>query len=182
MGELKDFMEIIVGEFSNERQWQALKEADFPLAEHTNTEVTDKIHHLPADFKGAFLLEENRYTLRGNERKSAHLFSFTWTGKDILMLSYVLPKTADHRVVKTYRDLPDMDFRDLELSPHFTEAHFIPDEQGVWKTHSVTEDNGTEFVLDEVFNYKQLIVDEKKIKNGRMIFGFNEPIVYDRIG
>ncbi|MBS5136663.1 MAG: hypothetical protein KHZ05_14740, partial [Oscillospiraceae bacterium] len=67
MNKLNAFLALLSGNFDNAEQFEAKKadQPDFPYARHVNTVCNDKISHLPADFQGAFLLEESYYTAKG---------------------------------------------------------------------------------------------------------------------
>lgn len=65
MSRLDEFLRLLCGRFDNTRQLEELRRSGspaLPLAEHVNTVCNDKIDGLPADFAGAFVLEESYYT------------------------------------------------------------------------------------------------------------------------
>lgn len=182
MTHLERFMSMIEGQFDNQRQWAIKKDPAFPKARHINTNCTSKILNIPQHFKGQFLLEENDYTLHDKTRRSAHLFSFTEEDDKIQLLSYQVPKTVDKHPVVTYEELPEIDFEDLQPSKQFSVAYFEEIEPNVWKTHSVSKSGkDRQFILNETFTNHQLIVNEKMMKGDKITFGFDEPIIYDRL-
>ena len=80
MSRLDEFLRLLCGRFDNTRQLEELRRSGgpaLPLAEHVNTVCNDKIDGLPADFAGAFVLEESYYTTEGKTHASPHLFLFT---------------------------------------------------------------------------------------------------------
>ena len=82
MSRLDEFLRLLCGRFDNTRQLEELRRSGspaLPLAEHVNTVCNDKIDGLPADFAGAFVLEESYYTTEGKTHASPHLFLFTET-------------------------------------------------------------------------------------------------------
>ena len=71
MSRLDEFLRLLCGRFDNTRQLEELRRSGspaLPLAEHVNTVCNDKIDGLPADFAGAFVLEESYYTTEGKTR------------------------------------------------------------------------------------------------------------------
>ena len=98
MSRLDEFLRLLCGRFDNTRQLEELRRSGspaLPLAEHVNTVCNDKIDGLPADFAGAFVLEESYYTTEGKTHASPHLFLFTEEGEAVKLTSYQLPKAAD---------------------------------------------------------------------------------------
>ena len=85
MTKLNEFMNILVGNFNNSEQFEAMKNnnKEFPYAEHVNSICNDKIVNLPADFKGIFMVEESYYTSGENTHATPHLFLFTEEGEGI---------------------------------------------------------------------------------------------------
>ena len=70
MSRLDEFLRLLCGRFDNTRQLEELRRSGspaLPLAEHVNTVCNDKIDGLPADFAGAFVLEESYYTTGGKD-------------------------------------------------------------------------------------------------------------------
>lgn len=177
----KEFLSYLVGNFDNRQQWEEKKSEDFPFAKHVNTLVTDKIQQLPEE-KMAFLLEENTYLLQGKTKTSAHLFQFIPIDENkIKMYSYRLPKGTDGKVIKTVATFPTINYCELQKSPQFEEAIFERTDEGHWTTHSVSQTGKDRyFVLNECFTPNQLQVDEKIYAHEKLIFGFSEPILYDR--
>lgn len=73
MSRLDEFLRLLCGRFDNTRQLEELRRSGspaLPLAEHVNTVCNDKIDGLPADFAGAFVLEES--TTPRRERPTPH--------------------------------------------------------------------------------------------------------------
>ena len=150
-----------------------------PLAEHVNTVCNDKIDGLPADFAGAFVLEESYYTTEGKTHASPHLFLFTEEGEAVKLTSYQLPKAADGGAA-TYETLPPLKWEDLEISEKFTPALYTLHD-GVWEGGSVSMFSPVlKFTLYERFSQESLEVAETMEVNGKRTFGYDVPIVYRR--
>lgn len=60
MMKIKNFVDLMTGEFDNKEQFMEMKEAgkSFPYAQHVNTVCNDKIKNIPEDFNGIFVVEE----------------------------------------------------------------------------------------------------------------------------
>ena len=197
MSRLDEFLRLLCGRFDNTRQLEELRrsgrktgvaaicsgmaqgDAALPLAEHVNTVCNDKIDGLPADFAGAFVLEESYYTTEGKTHASPHLFLFTEEGEAVKLTSYQLPKAADGGAA-TYETLPPLKWEDLEISEKFTPALYTLHD-GVWEGGSVSMFSPVlKFTLYERFSQESLEVAETMEVNGKRTFGYDVPIVYRR--
>ena len=182
MSRLDEFLRLLCGRFDNTRQLEELRRSSspaLPLAEHVNTVCNDKIDGLPADFAGAFVLEESYYTTEGKTHASPHLFLFTEEGEAVKLTSYQLPKAADGGA-GTYETLPPLKWEDLEISEKFTPALYTLHD-GVWEGGSVSMFSPVlKFTLYERFSQESLEVAETMEVNGKRTFGYDVPIVYRR--
>ncbi len=181
MTRLEEFMEILVGKFNNQEQYEKMKEKGiaFPYAEHVNTACNDKIVDLPNAFKGVFMVEESYYTTNGNTHASPHLFLFTEEKEGIVLTSYDLPKEYDKNTF-TYADLKEIPYADLKKSTKFTPALYQQIEDR-WEGGSVSMFSPImKFTLFERFSKEYLEVSEQMEVNGKRTFGFDEPILYKR--
>lgn len=181
MNKLNAFLALLSGNFDNAEQFEAKKadQPDFPYARHVNTVCNDKISHLPADFQGAFLLEESYYTANGNTHATPHLFLFTEEEGGIRLTSYEIPAGYDKNTF-TYQNLQEIDFRDLKQSEKFTPALYV-EKDGVWEGGSVSMFSPVlKFTLFERFSSQCLEVSESMEVNGKKTFGYDEPILYKR--
>ena len=182
MSRLDEFLELLCGRFDNARQLEELRESGgpaLPLARHVNTVCNGKIAGLPADFAGAFVLEESYYTQEGRTHASPHLFLFTEEGEAVKLTSYQLPKAADGGDV-TYETLPPLSYDALEVSGKFTPALYTL-RDGVWEGGSVSMFSPVlRFTLYERFSREALEVTETMEVNGRRSFGYDVPILYRR--
>lgn len=183
MENLNQFMKILTGHFNNAEQYETMKNSNsnFPYAEHVNSICNDKIENLPADFKGIFMVEESYYTSNGNTHATPHLFLFTEEGSGIKLTSYEIPSGYDKNTF-TYQNLTSIDFHDLKLSEKFTPAIYV-ENNGVWEGGSTSMFSPVlKFTLFERFSEDCLEVTESMEVNGKRTFGYDEPILYKRVG
>lgn len=179
MSKLQDFISILVGEFDNKEQFQEKGNGRFPFAEHVNTICNDKIVNLPDSFEGLFLLEESYYTTNGNTTASPHLFLFTEKEDAIQLESYDLPEGYS-KTTFTYQALKPIDYSLLTPSKKFTPAIYKL-KGDVWEGGSVSMFSPVlRFTLWERFSNDMLEVSEKMDSNGKIVFGFDEPLRYRR--
>ena len=134
MSRLDEFLRLLCGRFDNTRQLEELRRSGgpaLPLAEHVNTVCNDKIDGLPADFAGAFVLEESYYTTEGKDPRLTPSVPLYGGGEAVKLTSYQLPKAADGGAA-TYETLPPLKWEDLEISEKFTPALYTLHD-GVWE-------------------------------------------------
>lgn len=182
MSQLKEFMNILTGEFDNKDQFEQMQKAniEFPLARHVNTICNDKISHLPADFNGFFMVEESYYTTNGRTQASPHLFLFTEEENGIQLTSYEVPAGIDKKTF-TYESLQEINYEDLKPSEKFTPAIYT-ENNGIWEGGSESMFTPVlKFTLFERFSKDVLEVSEKMEVNGKRTFGYDEAILYKRI-
>lgn len=179
MSKLKEFMDILSGNFNNAEQYEARKADNFPYAEHRNTPCNDKITGLPAGFAGQFLVEESYFTANGATHAAPHLFLFTEEADGILLTSYDLPAGYDKDSF-TYANLQPVAYGDLKPSARFTPALYR-EKDGVWEGGSTSMFSPVlKFTLFERFSPAVLEVSESMEVNGKRTFGYDEPILYKR--
>ena len=181
MTKLNEFMNILTGCFNNSEQFEQMKEKglEFPYAEHINTICNDKITNLPKDFNGVFMVEESYYTVNKNTHASPHLFLFTEEKNGVKLTSYEIPTGYDKNTF-TYKNLKEIDYRDLKLSEKFTPAFYF-EKNGVWEGGSTSMFSPVlKFTLFERFSKEYLEVNESMEVNGKKTFGYDEPILYKR--
>ena len=184
MSRLDEFLRLLCGRFDNTRQLEELRRSGgpaLPLAEHVNTVCNDKIDGLPADFAGAFVLEESYYTVGGRTNAMPHLFLFTEEGDCVKLTSYEMPEgyTKD---TFTAAGLGRLDYRTLRPSATFTPALYR--KNGEW-FEGGSESMFTpvlKFSLYERFSNEVLEVSESMEKDGRRTFGYDLPLEYRRTG
>ena len=183
MNKLKNFLEILTGNFDNSAQYNKMQEdgIEFPFAKHVNTACNDKINNLPEDFKGEFMLEESYYTQKGHTHSSPHLFLFTLESEDeVKLTSYELPEGYTNDSF-TYENLKTLDYADLKISEKFTPAIYKL-KGDTWEGGSVSNFTPVvKFTIFERFSKDGLEVSESMEVNGKRTFGFDYPIMYKRI-
>ena len=183
MSKLDDFMQLLCGEFDNREQFEAKQATGetFPLAHHVNTACSDKILGLPDDFAGTFMVEESYYEVDGRKSASPHLFLFTEEKDGVLLTSYDAPEGNDKRSF-SYATMVPAEFSSLRESGKFTPALYR-EHDGVWEGGSDSMFSPVmRFHLFERFSADVLEVSESMEMNGKRVFGFDEPILYKRIG
>lgn len=182
MEQLKNFMEVLTGEFDNAEQYKELQKkgiTNFPFAEHINTVCNDKITNLPQNFQGIFMVEESYYTTEGKTHASAHLFLFTEEEEGIKLTSYEIPDGYD-KTTFAYSKLKNVDYTTLNVSKKFTPAIYQL-KNNVWEGGSVSMFSPIlKFTLFERFSEEQLEVSEMMEVNGKRTFGYDKPILYKR--
>lgn len=183
MSKLDDFMQLLCGKFDNREQFEAKQATGetFPLAHHVNTACNDKILGLPDDFAGTFMVEESYYEVDGRKSASPHLFLFTEKKDGVLLISYDTPEGNDKRSF-SYATMVPAEFSSLRESGKFTPALYR-EHDGVWEGGSDSMFSPVmRFHLFERFSADVLEVSESMEMNGKRVFGFDEPILYKRIG
>ncbi len=185
METLNRFLKNLCGEFNNDKQVNKeleLGESKHPKARHINAICNDKIKNLPNDFNGYFVIEESYYDLGTRQNILPHLFLFTLNeeGK-VVLTSYDLPEGVTKEEFRNNNEELVMDYNNLTKSGKFTPMVYT-EENGVFHGECVSE-FGPDFffTLKETTKENQLIVSEVFRKNGKITFGFEDPIVYDRI-
>lgn len=185
MNTLDKFISFLCGDFNNEKQIkekQELGQQDFPKASHINRVCNQKIIHLPADFKGYFVIEESYYQIGERTNILPHLFLFTLNeaGK-VVLTSYELPEGIRKEEFKSNNPELIIDYRQLKLSEKFTPMIYEETEEA-FKGKSISNfGNGLIFTLEETTSEGHLIVHEVFERNGKRTFGFDEPIVYVKV-
>ena len=183
MKSLEEFVELLSGKFDNSRQFQEMCRSgkeDFPFARHINTVCNEKIKNLPQSFEGIFLVEESYYTVKEKTHGSAHLFLFTQEQETIKLTSYELPEGCEKSTF-TFDSMEGVDYMQLQVSRKFTPAIYRK-KDGVWEGGSVSMFSPVlRFTLFERFSADKLEVTETMEVNGKRTFGYDEPILYERI-
>ena len=182
MSRIENFLKLITGNFNNKEQFDRTQKEGkiYPYAEQVNTVCNDKILNLPDDFQGRYLVEESYYETNGNRHALAHMFLFTEEEDGILLTSFELPEGSDKGSF-TYASMQPVDYTELKKSEKFTPALYT-EKDGVWEGGSVSQFSPVLiFSLWEKFSEDRLEVSESMEMNGKIIFGYDEPIEYKRI-
>lgn len=183
MEPLQELVDLLTGHLDNKAQFEAKEQAgeSFPYARHVNTVCNHKIANLPADFQGLFVVEESYYTTKGSTHASPHLFLFTQEGESVKLTSYEVPQGYDKNTF-TFEQLGEVDYNQLRVSEKFTPALYHKVD-GVWEGGSVSMFSPVlKFTLFERFSPEGLEVTESMEVNGKRTFGYDEPILYKRVG
>ena len=139
MMKIKNFVDLMTGEFDNKEQFMEMKEAgkSFPYAQHINTVCNDKIKNIPEDFNGIFVVEESYYETDGKHHASPHLFLITDSNDGIILSSYEIPKGEDKNTF-SYDSMKNVDYSKLEKSEKFTPALYH-EKDGIWEGGSTSQ-------------------------------------------
>ena len=182
MMKIKNFVDLMTGEFDNKEQFMEMKEAgkSFPYAQHVNTVCNDKIKNIPEDFNGIFVVEESYYETAGKRHASPHLFLITESADGILLSSYEIPEGEDRNAF-SYASMKNVDYSKLKKSEKFTPALYR-EKDGIWEGGSTSHFSPVMiFKLWERFSDSCLEVSESMEVNGKRTFGYDEPIIYKRV-
>ena len=182
MMKIKNFVDLMTGEFDNKEQFMEMKEAgkSFPYAQHVNTVCNDKIKNIPEDFNGIFVVEESYYETEGKRHASPHLFLITDSDDGIILSSYEIPAGEDKNTF-SYSSMKSVDYSELRKSEKFTPAIY-KENNGSWEGGSVSQFTPVMiFRLWEKFSEACLEVSESMEVNGKRTFGYDVPIIYKRL-
>lgn len=185
MKKLELFITKLCGKFNNDEQIKEeikTNNISHPKALHINGICNDKIVNLPKDFEGYFIIEESYYEQGNFKNTLPHLFLFTLTeNNEIMLTSYEIPKHISKEDFKNDNLNLILNYDELEISKKFTPmvykekgeafigesiSHFTPD---------------TTFKLKETIENDIMYVSEVFEKNGKITFGFVDPIIYKKI-
>ena len=183
MKDLKNFTNILCGNFDNSTQLERFKKEGiegYPYAKHINTVCNDKIKNIPSDFEGIFVIEESYYTVNDRTNPMPHLFLFTEENGKVTLTSYEIPEGYTKQDF-TYENIETIDFNSLKLSEKFTPAVYEY-KNCVWEGGSVSMFTPImKFTLFERFSEEVLEVTETIEVNGKRTFGYDLPLEYRRI-
>lgn len=185
MENLKLFLSYLCGEFNNNKQIEkeeAEGKVTHPKAKHINNICNHKIKNLPENFNGFFVIEESYYEQGNFKNILPHLFLFTENSEGkVVLTSYDLPKGVAKEDFRNNNEELVMDYNELEVSAKFTPMtyEFVNNGfEGKSVSHFTPE---TTFILDERTEEGTLYVSEIFKKNDKITFGFEDPIVYNRV-
>ncbi len=185
MENLKVFLSYLCGEFNNDKQIEK-EEKDgkvvHPKAKHINNICNHKIKNLPENFKGFFVIEESYYEQGNFKNILPHLFLFTENeeGK-VVLTSYDLPEGVAKEDFRNNNEELIMDYNELKISEKFTPMTYEFINNG-FEGKSISHFTPiTTFILNERTEEDTLYVSEIFKKEDKITFGFEDPIVYNRI-
>ena len=184
MNKLEIFIKDLCGEFDNESQIN--KELELgnlvhPKAKHINGICNNKIKNLPENFNGYFVIEESYYEQGKFKNILPHLFLFTLNeNNDVVLTSYDIPADISKADFRNDNDNLVIDYNELKVSSKFTPMVY-KEINGVYEGYSVSNFSAeTEFTLNERIEHGKMYVSEVFRKNGKITFGFVDPIIYEK--
>lgn len=186
MEKLNKFISYSKGIFNNGNQIKEEKaatgEVRTPDAKHIAEVCNDKIQNLPKDFNGYFMIDETYYNHGDKVTELHHLFLYTVNeNNQVVLTSYDLPKEIEYKDFINSNDKLTFDYNKLEKNSKFTPIVF-KEENGAFIAESEAE-----FAPGVIFTAKQKNLDGKMYvtevfrKNGEIVSGSEEPIVYHRV-
>ena len=185
MNKLETFINELCGVFTNENQIKeelALGQQKHPKSKHINGICNDKIINLPNDFNGYFVIEESYYEQGNRKNILPHLFLFALNEENnVVLTSYDIPTDISKEDFRNDNENLIMDYEKLKVSSKFNPMIYI-EKDGVYEGKSVSNFTAeTEFTLEEKIENNKMYVSEVFRKNGKVTFGFVDPIVYEKI-
>lgn len=185
MNKLDLFVSKLCGTFDNSNQIKGEMENGkqlHPSAKHINGICNDKIKNLPDGFNGYFVIEESYYE-NGNFKNSLpHLFLFTLDeSNNVVLTSYEIPKNIEKEDFRNDNEKLIINFEDLKISMKFNPMIY-EESNGIFEGESISNFTPeTEFTLKEKIEDDKIYVSEVFRKNGKITFGFVDPIVYEKV-
>ncbi|MCC3867511.1 hypothetical protein [Terrisporobacter mayombei] len=185
MNKLDVFIKELCGVFSNENQIKEemkLGQQKHPKAKHINGICNNKIINLPSDFKGYFVIEESYYEQGNHKNTLPHLFLFTLNeNNNIVLTSYDIPTDIPKAEFRNDNKNLVMDYKELKISSKFNPMTYT-ENNGSYGGKSVSKfTEEMEFTLEEKIENNKMYVSEVFRKNGKVTFGFSDPIIYEKI-
>ena len=185
MNKLETFINELCGVFTNEKQIEselALGQQKHPKAKHINGICNNKMINLPNDFNGYFVIEESYYEQGNRKNILPHLFLFTLNeDNNVVLTSYDIPADISKEDFTNDNENLVIDYDKLKVSSKFNPMVYI-EKDGVYEGKSVSNFTAeTEFTLQERIENNKMYVSEVFRKNGKVTFGFIDPIIYEKI-
>lgn len=185
MSILDSFINHLCGKFNNSEQIsieQKTGKVIHPNAKHINGICNHKITNIPDDFNGYFILEESYYEMGNFKNTLPHLFLFTLNDDgNVMLTSYDMPENIKKKDFRNDNSDLKMDFNTLKVSEKFNPMVYIY-ENGEFKGESLSHFSPvTTFILKETVKDGILEVSEVFKKDGKITFGFEDPVIYKKI-
>lgn len=185
MNKLQIFINSLCGTFDNSNQVKKeleLGKLKHPKAIHINGVCNNKINNLPDNFEGYFVIEESYYEQGNFKNTLPHLFLFTLNeDNNIVLTSYEIPNSIPKEDFRNDNIDLIMNYNELKISSKFTPMIYTL-KDGVYEGKSISNfTNETEFTLTERIENDKMYVSEVFRKNGKITFGFEEPILYEKV-
>lgn len=184
MSKLDVFIKNLCGDFNNEEQ-VAIEAATgkivHPKAKHINRVCNDKIRNLPQDFDGYFVIEESYYQIGERINILPHLFLFQLNeNEQVVLTSYELPEDVKKEEFRNNNEDLIIHYSTLQISEKFNPMIYTEEDEAFIGESVSDFGNGMYFTLKEKTTPTTLEVSEVFEKNGKITFGFVEPIIYKR--
>lgn len=178
---LEELKNDLVGTFDNQEQFEQMSKEEqqhFPFARHRNFLMNPQIEDLPADFAGYYLFEESYYDVHGSSRFKSDLFLIRKSAiSQVELLSVDLPKEARN---KKYEELPKIKYEDLAINPKFNPIRYAKSGEDFYGKSVSEFTPTTTFELEQTISPDMLNVKETMYSKGKQVFGFDEPIIFQR--
>lgn len=185
MKNLELFLSYLCGSFNNNAQIDKQEKAGnvtHPKASHTIGIINNNIKNLPDDFNDFFVLLESYYVQNNKEKSSPRLFLFTENeDSKVVLTSYVIPKDIEECELKNNNDNLVIDYNDIKISENFTPLvyDFVNGGYEGISISNFTKD--LKFTLQQRLEENTIYESEVFEKNGKITFGFKDPIIYEKI-
>ncbi len=184
MDTLKKFTDNLCGNFNNDEQIKKQEKegkVTHPKAKHVNRIANNKFINLPNDFKGYFIIEESYYEMGNRKNILPHLFLFTLNeDNQVVLTSYDLPEGISKEEFRNDNNDLIIDYNKLVKSEKFNPMVYKEVNEG-FEGESISDfGGGVKFTLKERTERDKLYVSEVFEKNGKITFGFIEPIIYHK--
>ena len=185
MNKLEIFINQLCGVFNNYNQINKELESGqlkHPKAKHINAVCNKKIKNLPDNFNGYFVIEESYYE-QGNLKNSLpHLFLFQLNkDNNVVLTSYEIPSGIPKEDFRNDNDTLVIDYNELAISSKFNPMIYT-EKNGIFEGESISNFTPvTEFTLKEKIESDKMYVSEVFRNNGKITFGFIDPIIYEKV-
>lgn len=181
MNKLNEFMAMICGTFDNKKQFLEEERSGnviHPRAQRFISLCNDRVLNLEEAFTGFFVFEQNYYETTDRKTSFQHLFLFDVNeeGK-IRLTSYEIPAVNDDNKNENMQ----FDFKKLKVSEKFTPLLYEEAEGEFWGESISFFSSVTKFTLSMHITKNKLSVNEVFENNGKIMIGYDEPIVYDKV-
>jgi hypothetical protein len=184
MQEMTAFIKMLCGTFDNKEQCQ--KEAEegnqiHPMARHIIGTCNHKMVNLPKDFSGQFVIEESYFDMGTHQIDKHYLFLYEMTPThQVLLTSYNIPDYINKETFTNENSQISMDYNALKISPRF--SPLILESVG----DTFAGENVSKFSEEHIFKFRLevtkdiLYVTEALEKEGEIVAGYDNPIIYIR--
>lgn len=186
MEKLNKFISFSKGRFNNDNQIRQEidrdGEARTPKAKHIAEVCNDKVQNLPIDFKGYFMIDETYYNHGDKVMELHHLFLYTLNeNNQVVLNSYELPREIEYKDFINTNEKLTFDYNKLERNSKFAPIVFREEDGGFIAESEVEFEPGVIFTAKQKNLNGKMYVTEVFRKNGKIVSGSEEPIVYHKV-